>query len=335
MKRVALVGCGHIHTPNFVDRLAARKDEIQVVWVWDHNEARCRATAEKLGASVAASPETVWGDASVGSVIICSETNRHLELTLAAVAAKKDVYVEKPLGMGAADAWRMAKAVREAGVIFQTGYMQRGGAINRFIKQQLEAGAFGKVTRVRHQNCHSGSLGGWFDTEWRWMADPSVAGVGGFGDLGFHSLDLLLWMFGAPEKVTATVQVVTGRYGDACDETGEALIQFPDGTIASMAAGWVDVQQPVTLMVSGTEGHACVFNGQLYFKSSHVEGADGKTPWTALPEMLPHPFELYLDALLGKDVPLIDVGEAALDSAVMEAMYAASREQVWKAPVLG
>lgn len=335
MKRVALVGCGHIHTPNFVKRLAARTGEVEVVWVWDHLPERSAATAEQLGAQVAASPEVIWADASVSSVIICSETNRHLELVLAAAAAKKDMFVEKPLGMGAADSWKMAEAVESAGVKFQMGYMQRSLATSRFIKEQLAAGAFGKVTRVRHHNCHQGSLAGWFDTEWRWMADPTIAGVGGFGDLGFHSLDLLLWLFGAPEEVTATTRVVTGRYGETCDETGEAMLRFPDGIIGTFAAGWVDVQQQVTLMISGTEGHACIFNGQLYFKSQHVEGADGTKPWTALPEQLAHPFDLYLDALQGKDVPLIPVREVALDCAVMEALYQGARESAWKKPVLG
>ena len=39
----------------------------------------------------------------------------------------------------------------------------------------------------------------------------------------------------------------------------------------------------MTLMVAGTEGHAVIFRGKLYFKSSKVPGADGQKPWTDLP----------------------------------------------------
>jgi predicted dehydrogenase len=152
---------------------------------------------------------------------------------------------------------------RIRGVLFQTGYFMRGSPIFRFLKEQLVAGAFGKVTRVRMINCHAGSLKGWFDTEWRWMADPAQAGVGGFGDLGTHALDILLWLFGPVSRVTADIDVATGRYGD-CDEYGEGLLKFENGTIGSLAAGWVDVAQPVTLTISGTEGHAHVADGQLY-----------------------------------------------------------------------
>ncbi|MBR6323994.1 MAG: Gfo/Idh/MocA family oxidoreductase [Victivallales bacterium] len=331
MKTLALVGCGHIHTPNFVQRMAARQD-IKVAKVWDHNADRAKVTADKLGAAVAEFPKDIWNDAAIDAVVICSETNRHEELVLQAVAAKKHLYVEKPLGYSAADAWKMAHAIEKEGLIFQTGYFMRGQSIHMFLKQQVANGAFGKISRIRHVNCHSGSLGGWFDKEWRWMADPAIAGCGAFGDLGTHSLDILLWLIDqVPEAATASIKTVTNRY-PGCDETGEGIISFPDGTIATVAAGWVDIDQPVQLEISGTEGFAAVINGQLFFTSKHVAGADGKKPWTELPAQLPHAFELFLDAVNGKKVPLVSAKEAALRSAVMEAMYKGAKSGVWVKP---
>ena len=95
--------------------------------------------------------------------------------------AKKQIYAEKQLGMGTKDAYAMAQAVQDAGLLFQTGYFMRGDPTLMFLKQQVQSGAFGKITRIRGSNCHSGALGGWFDGEWRWMADPKQSGVGGFG----------------------------------------------------------------------------------------------------------------------------------------------------------
>ena len=89
---------------------------------------------------------------------------------------------------------------------------------------------------------------------------------------------------------------------------------------------------PSALIVSGTQGHAYVANGKLFFQSERVTGADGKEPWEKLPEAWPHAFELYLDALNGKAVLLVDAEEAAIRSSVMEAMYEASRQQAWVAP---
>ncbi len=328
MKQLALVGCAHIHTPGFVKRLQAR-DDVTVTTVWDHEFARADKWANETGAQKVNDVRAIWSDDQIDGVIICSETDRHQPLVEAAAAAKKHLFVEKPLGIGPADALAMAAAIEKAGLLFQTGYFQRGNPIHLFLREQIQAGHFGKITRVRHSNCHAGSLGGWFDTDWRWMADLGQAGVGGFGDLGTHSLDILMWLLGDVARVTATVGVATGRYGD-CDEYGEGLLEFSNGTVATLAAGWVDVAHPINVIVSGTEGHAYACNNQLFFKSSHVEGADGETPWTALPEAWPHAFELFLDALVGKpNIPLVSPQEAAARNIVMAALYQGANAKEW------
>ena len=329
--KVALVGCAHIHTPGFVKRLKARSD-VTVKYVWDHDPARAEKQADALATRTVAEVEEIWADAEIEGAIICSETDRHEPLVLAGAAANKHLFVEKPLGMGSDDAYRMAGAIEQAGVLFQTGYFKRGDPIHLFLREQIERKSFGKITRIRHTNCHSGSLRGIFDTEWRWMADLEQAGCGAFGDLGTHSLDILLWLMGGVASVTADVAVATGRYGD-CDEYGEGLLRFENGVIGSLAAGWVDVAHPVDLILSGTEGHAFTLNGELYFQSQHVAGADGKEPWTDLPQAWPHAFELFLDALVGKEnVPLVGAREAAVRSSVMEAFYQGAEARLWVTP---
>jgi predicted dehydrogenase len=328
MLQVAVVGCAHIHTPNFIKRLQARED-VKVSAVWDHDGERAQKRATELGAPVVTDLAAIWDNREIGAVIICAETDRHEALVLAAAAAGKDLFVEKPLGLGAADANRMADAIEAAGVRFQTGYFQRGNPVHLFLKEQIQAGAFGRITRVRHSNCHGGALGDWFTPEWLWMTDLDQAGVGAFGDLGTHSLDILMWLLGDVAAVTATVGTAIDRY-PGCDEFGEALIHFTNGVVGTLAAGWVDVAHPVSVIVSGTEGHAYVRNNELFFKSSRVAGADGEQPWTDLPAAWPHAFDLFLDAATGKpDVPLVSAREAAERSVVMEAMYQAAREQSW------
>jgi len=334
MIQVALVGCAHIHTPGFVKRLQERED-VKVVAVWDHDAERAQKWAIEINAPVVSDLNEIWSNAAISAVIICAETNRHEPLVLAAAAAKKHLFVEKPLGIGTADAYKMADAIEKAGVLFQTGYFQRGNPHHLFLRDQIQKGSFGKITRIRHSNCHSGSLGDWFTPEWLWMTDVKQAGVGAFGDLGTHSLDIVMWLLGDVAKVTASIHVATGRYGD-CDEFGEGLLEFTNGVVGSLAAGWVDVADPISVQISGTEGHAYVCNKQLFFTSSHVEGADGENAWTDLPEAWPHAFELFLDAANGKqNVPLVGVREAAARSAVMEALYQAAQQQTWLAPAQG
>ncbi len=330
---LALVGCAHIHTPGFVRLLARERKDVKVKYVWDHDAARAEKRSKELPGSKAVSDvKEVWSDPEVVAVVICSETNRHRDLIFAAAEARKHMFAEKPLGITAAESTAMADAIEKAHLLFTTGYFMRTQPPHIFLKDEIAKGTFGKITRARGSNCHSGSLGGWFDTEWRWMADPKIAGVGAFGDLGTHSLDILMWLLGDIESVIADIKVVTGRYGD-CDESGEALFKFKSGVTGTLAAGWVDVADPVTLLISGTEAHAAIVNGALYFTCKKVPGADGRKPWTNLPPAPPLPLHQFCNAVAGQTgMPLVTPREAAARVSVMEAAYKAARSQAWVRP---
>jgi 1,5-anhydro-D-fructose reductase (1,5-anhydro-D-mannitol-forming) len=328
---LALVGTAHIHTPAFVKLINARPDA-RVKYVWDPDAERAKQYAAQLHAEVAENVEQVCSDPEVSGVVIFTQTNRHRDLVLAAAKAHKHLFVEKPLGINAKESDEMAKAIEQAGVLFTTGYFNRCLPAHLFLKEQIEKGNLGKITRVRASNCHDASLGGWLGGEWQWMTDPKVAGVGAFGDLGTHMLDILMWMFGDVQSTTADIKVAVGKYGDT-DECGEALFRFKSGVTGTLAAGWADVENPVTLLISGTEGHAVIFRGKLYFKSSKVPGANGQQPWTDLPAALPAPINLFVDAIGGKTgLPLVTPREAAARVRVMEAMYEGAKTQAWVAP---
>jgi predicted dehydrogenase len=326
MTTLAFVGCAHIHTPGFIKAIGKRPEEVKVKSVWDHDADRAKKRAAELGAKVVDEPKQIFGDGDVNGVIICSETDRHEPLVLAAAQAKKAMFVEKPLGLTARDANVMADAIEKAKVVFQTGYFMRGLPRNLFIKQKIADGAFGTITRLRFSNCHSGALGGWFDTEWRWMADVKQAGVGGYGDLGTHGLDILMWWMSenGVDNCTAAIADGTARYPN-CDEFGEGILRFKGGAIATLAAGWDDVSNPMQFEIAGTEGHAIAFNEQVFFQSKHEKDSDIKKPWTTLPAAKPAGFEAFLDAVGGKPAELVSAREAASRSAVMEALYQSAK----------
>ncbi len=325
---VAFVGVAHIHTPGYL-KLVKQRPDVRIKYVWDHDAERAARRAKEVDAQVPPDVKTIWNDPEVTAVVILSETNRHHDLVLAAAKAGKHMFVEKPLGITARESREMAGAIEKAGVHFTTGYFMRTDAKNLFLKSQIDAGNFGTITRVFASNCHNGSLGGWFDTEWRWMADPKIAGVGAFGDLGTHQLDILMWLLGDIQSVTAEVRPVTRRYGD-CDETGQALIRFKNGVFGTLSAGWVDINDPVKFLISGTEGNAVLVNDQLFYRSQKVSSSDGRKPWTEFPPGGKAPMHQFLDAVAGaKDEPLVSPGEAAARVTAMEAMYSAAREQKW------
>src|SRR5262245_12414820 len=331
MITTALVGCAHIHTPGFVKSLQKRANVVKVKRVWDHDPARATQRAHELGAQVVSDVGDIWRDGDISAAVVCSETDRHEKLVLAGAEAGKHLFVEKPLGMGRRDAVAMAEAITSKGLIFQTGYFNRSWPPVLYLREHVMKGTFGKITRARASVCHNGAMRGLFDDEWRWMADVKQAGVGAFGDLATHGLDVLLWLLGDVESVAGTLDVGTARYPD-CDETGEAILRFKNGVIATLAGAWDDVANPLQFVISGTEAHASVINDQVWMTCPKLQ-LEGKSPLPAeqLPNGYPHAFDLFLDAIEGKQgLPLVSAREAAYRVTVMETIYEAARKKQWQ-----
>jgi len=324
MQTTAFLGVAHIHTPDFVKKLQNRAD-VQVKAVYDHDPKRAALRAGELGAEVATA-EAILADPEITSVIICSETRHHLDLAVRAARAGKHLFVEKPLAFDGAEAETIANEIEAAGVVFQTGFMQRGSAVNRFIRDEIAKGHLGTITRARFTNCHGAALGGWFDTDWRWIAEKSEAGGGGLADLGAHALDILLWVLtpvaGQPVKFAGTVGSATHRYGEI-DEWGVGLVTFESGAVAVVEASWVNPKLHSPVEFHGTRGQFVVNGGKVFYYSDLVPGADGGE-FQVPGENLPHAFELFFDALEGASVPLVKVREAALGSHVMYELYKAA-----------
>jgi len=336
MISLGVVGCAHCHTPWILRVLAARQDA-KVTLVYDHDRGRAETCDQALGATVVDDPALIWKNPAIRGVFVLSETNRHEMDVLAATRAKKSIFVEKPLGLGAKDAFKMARSLEKSGVLFMTGYRTRSEGLFTFLREQIRAGSFGKVTRIRYITCHSGGLKGGFAPEHEWMTDPRQAGGGAFLDLGTHALDSLLWLMGEPvvEATAVTGGALSSPSAVRGEEFGEGLLRFQGGAIGSLAASRIDVDQPVRCVISGTKGHAHVVSGKLFFKSELVPGADGLTPWTDFPADRPLVFDIFVDALSDRSRNgFISAREAANVCAVQEAMSTGARLKRWVKPHL-
>ncbi len=326
---LAMVGGQHIHAPNFAERMAGAENVV-TKYQWDSNPDTARRRQEVTGGEIAESPDQIFNDPEVDGVVICSITDKHIDLVPAAARAGKHIFAEKPVGLNGSQAETIANAVNNAGVLFQTGYFMRSNPANLMVQRLIQDGTLGKITRLRLSNVHSGAIGGWFDGEWRWMADVEKAGVGAFGDLGSHVFDLLLWLMKDDKPVSCTghIEQAIARY-PGCDEYGEGMVVFDSGAVATVAGGWVDHANPNQLEVSGTKGHARITNGQLYLNIPDWD-TNANEPWTDLPDGWKHPLELFFDAVSGEgNLPLITADEAAGVNRLVTEVYRGNETKSW------
>jgi myo-inositol 2-dehydrogenase/D-chiro-inositol 1-dehydrogenase len=111
-------------------------------YVADSNADAAGELAAQHGAAVATTAQ-VFEDRSVGAVLICSSTDTHADLILAAAAAGKQIFCEKPVDLAIDRARQCAGAVARAGVTCMIGFQRRFDPTFSALKARLAAGEIG------------------------------------------------------------------------------------------------------------------------------------------------------------------------------------------------
>jgi 1,5-anhydro-D-fructose reductase (1,5-anhydro-D-mannitol-forming) len=222
--RWGIIGCGDVTEvksgPGF-----AKAERSALVAVMRRNGDLARDYAQRHGvprwyddgAALIADPE-------VDAVYVATPPNAHKEYTLAAAAAGKPVYVEKPMALDAGECDEMIAACRAAGVPLFVAFYRR--ALPRFlkVKELIDTGAIGDVRAVtitlyRHYQPPAGAL--------PWRINPAISGGGLFVDLASHTLDLLDFMLGPIARVTGGAGNQAGRY--AAEDIVHGAFEFTSG----------------------------------------------------------------------------------------------------------
>jgi predicted dehydrogenase len=227
--RAAIIGCGSYGAEHA--RFLAGNSGAQLHAVADLDAARAEDFRKKFGAGYATSNVSrLWADPELDAVWICTQHDAHAPLAIAAAAAGKHVFVEKPLALTLPECDRVVAAVDRAGVIGMTGFKFR------FFPAVQAARAF--LPRPMLTVAHV------IDDLWPadfWANDP-VKGGGNVLSEGCHIVDLVLHL-----NPSAAVRVYAeggNRQHPTRDivDTAALTLAFADGAVANVAIG--DVGQP-------------------------------------------------------------------------------------------
>ena len=146
--RVGVIGVGRIGRMH-AELLAGSVPGAAVAAVHDPLTETARAVGENLGVPVVESSERLLADPDVDAVAICSSTDSHPDLIVAAAAAGKPILCEKPVSLDLAEVDRALAAVAEAGVPFQVGFNRRFDPAHQSVRDAVASGAVGDPHLVR------------------------------------------------------------------------------------------------------------------------------------------------------------------------------------------
>lgn len=209
----------------------------------------------------------------IDAIYIATPPAFHKHYALAAIAAGKHVYIEKPVTLHAAECDEIIAALKSAKAKACVAHYRR--QLPCFMKffELLTAGAIGKPLLVSIDMLQPAASKIIAETADNWRVNPALSGGGLFHDLSPHQLDLMLQWFGSVTE--AKGMAINQQQLNAADDCVLGWAKFSSGV--ALQGRWhyaVNQQQARDLCeVIGSEGKLSInFFGQQLIKLQNTEG---------------------------------------------------------------
>ena len=297
-----------------------RSGNLRIAACYSRSDPKRKAFADKYGCRAASSYEEILSDDSIEAIVNTTPNNVHLETTLSAARAGKHVFLDKPIANSIADGRAIATACREAGVVLAVGYQRRRESQFRWIRQQIEAGAFGKVVNAE-ANISRDRLGKIDLNSWRYTAEGMPGGV--MLQIGIHYTDVLEYLIGPVKAVSAMVaQLVLP--GDNPD-VASLVLEHESGALSTINASYASASEYYVMNVYGKEASAYydLHQGLRFLKRGTDRSESVPVPKV---DALVDELEEFARAVGGTGRPEMDGERATASLAVIRAGIRSARE---------
>jgi len=231
-------------------------------------------------------------------VSITTPNALHKEMSLAAIAAGKHVYCEKPLAPLAEDAREMSDAAESAGVKTQVGFNYICNPMLVLARNMIAAGELGEIRSYRGIHAEDYMVNA--NDPFTFRHDP--AGGGALADLGSHALATAEFLLGPISEVMGDCVTIIDERPDGkdtkrkieVDDIGRAFVRFENGASGSIEANWVATGRKMQhdFEVYGSKGALSFsqerFNELHFYSCDDPMGRQGFRRIEAAPEHPPY-----------------------------------------------
>jgi len=149
---LGIIGTGRIGSMH-LENICTRLPEFKLKWACDlkiENDAKMIELVKRFNIpNLTTDYKKVLADPEVQAIIITTSTDMHTEITLAAAAAGKDIFCEKPLSHSIEETKKVIKVVKDAKVKFQIGFNRRFDHNFSKLQATVASGDLGRPQVVR------------------------------------------------------------------------------------------------------------------------------------------------------------------------------------------
>ncbi|MCK4590577.1 MAG: Gfo/Idh/MocA family oxidoreductase [Candidatus Latescibacteria bacterium] len=266
--------------------------------------------------------EDLLNDPEINAIYVATPVHLHHTYTIQAAEAGKHVLCEKPMALNARQCREMIAACRESEVKLTIAYYRRTYSIVQKMKRLLEKGTIGEPMLMRI------NLTGYYNPPdpnalGEWRTDPKVAGGGVMFDVGSHRLDVMVYLFGEVEKVSAFTETL--HCGYRVEDSAVLSMKLANGMHGVANFNWNVGNSSDEFEIYGTEGKILA----RPLEGGHLEIYRGKQlkVFELPPPKITHwGLVENLVQAVDQEIPLICSGEDGVKTnLIMEAAYRSAR----------
>lgn len=227
---IAIVGCGRISEKHF-EAIQKLSDDYELIAVCDTNGETVSSHAEKYQVPGYHSIEKLLSEMKPDLVALCTPSGLHSSQGMMVAKAGIHVLSEKPMATSLKKADDLIRACDDAGVKLFVVKQNRLNPTIQLLKRAITKNRFGRIYFAEVNVFWTRPQSYYDAAKWRgtWEFDG-----GAFLNQASHYVDLLTWLMGTPETVTAITGTLARNI--EAEDTGSAVIRFKNGSIASMNA---------------------------------------------------------------------------------------------------
>ncbi|AYA06144.1 Gfo/Idh/MocA family oxidoreductase [Rahnella aquatilis] len=200
--QAAVIGCGSIHTCHVA--AIRHEPDCQLRAIAECDIGKGRALAQEYGCDFYTDYHEMLCDPQIDVVHICLPHHLHKEAILAALAAGKHVFTEKPVALNIGEVSAIKLAASQAAGLTGVCYQNRLNPSSQKIKTLLESGQLGNMLSIKAILTWSRS--GAYYSESLWRGRFATEGGSLLINQAIHTLDLMQWFGGGVLALKGVVE---------------------------------------------------------------------------------------------------------------------------------
>jgi predicted dehydrogenase len=331
--RAAVIGCGAIHTLHVAAIQSNPACRLQAIVETD--TAKGLTLAERYGCEHYADYRELLRDSRIDVVHVCTPHADHKEMIIAALAAGKHVFTEKPLALNPGEVQEIEKALATATTRLGVCYQNRLNPTSQKIKALLDGGEYGKTLSIKAVLTWSRTHDYYAQSPWRGRFDREGGSL--LINQAIHTLDLMQWFGGGVKSLKGVVESSFLGASTEAEDTAIANMALANGARGIFyATNCNTTDSPLSLEIHCEKGLLKLNNNSLWFTageheellaSDKIDRENQKCYWGSSHQQAIDNFYNALHQTNNNNY--VDIHQAKISLRMVEAIYQSSTIRNW------